>query len=87
MYTSALTIGLGYLLGGLIPLLPYFFIPLAHRALAYSCLLTGIVLLLFGAVRARVTGAEGYLRGAVSTLAVGGAAAGAAWGIVRALEG
>jgi len=94
MYISALTIGLGYLVGGFIPLLPYFFIQEAFRALIYSCVLTGTVLLIFGVVKARVTGAataEGgirsYVWGAFSTLMVGGAAAGAAYGIVAALEG
>ncbi|TCD63423.1 hypothetical protein EIP91_005423 [Steccherinum ochraceum] len=92
LYVSALTIGMGYLLGGLIPLLPYFFIPVAHIALIYSCLLTGIVLLIFGIVKARVTGAAGrgiggYVYGAVSTLLVGGAAAAAAYGLVAAMEG
>ncbi|KAJ2925327.1 hypothetical protein H1R20_g11775, partial [Candolleomyces eurysporus] len=90
MYVSAFTIGMGYLLGGLIPLLPYFFIPRAHVALLYSCILTGVVLLIFGAVKARVTGsgdtAGSYIWGAVSTLMVGGVAAGAAFGIVKALE-
>ena len=94
MYISALTIGLGYLVGGIIPLLPYFFIKEAFRALIYSCVVTGTVLLIFGVVKARVTGAataEGgirsYIWGALSTLMVGGAAAGAAYGIVAALEG
>ncbi|EPQ50859.1 DUF125-domain-containing protein, partial [Gloeophyllum trabeum ATCC 11539] len=92
MYTSAFTIGLGYLLGGIIPLLPYFFIPQAHVALMWSCIITGVILLIFGVVKARVTGAAGsgiggYVWGAVSTLMVGGAAAGAAYGIVAALEG
>ncbi|KAI1792484.1 VIT family-domain-containing protein [Ganoderma leucocontextum] len=86
MYTSAFTIGMGYLVGGLIPLLPYFFQPVAHIALIYSCVLTGVVLLIFGAVKARVTGAGGYVWGALSTLMVGGAAAAAAYGIVAALE-
>ncbi|KAF9230362.1 VIT family-domain-containing protein [Melanogaster broomeanus] len=57
LYTSAITIGLGYLVGGIIPLLPYFFFDQAHVALLYSCLLTGLVLLIFGAIKARVTGA------------------------------
>lgn len=91
MYASAFTIGMGYLIGGLIPLLPYFFEPVAHIALIYSCVVTGIVLLIFGAVKARVTGAAGlgpggYVWGAFSTLLVGGAAAAAAYGIVAALE-
>ncbi|OBZ76805.1 Vacuolar iron transporter 1.1 [Grifola frondosa] len=91
MYISAFTIGMGYLLGGLIPLLPYFFEPVAHIALIYSCLLTGAILLIFGAIKARITGAAGrgvggYVWGAVSTLLVGGAAAAAAYGLVKVME-
>jgi vacuolar iron transporter family protein len=91
MYLSAFTIGMGYLVGGTIPLIPYFFIPKAHIALIYSSVFTGIVLLIFGAVKARITGAagkgaSGYVWGAVTTLAVGGAAAAAAYGIVALLE-
>lgn len=89
-YLSAITIGLGYLVGGIIPLVPYFFVSRAHVALLYSCILTGAVLLVFGAVKARVTGAgnnvAGYVWGAVSTLTVGGAAAAAAYGIVAFFE-
>lgn len=89
-YISAVTIGLGYLVGGIIPLIPYFFVPQAHTALVYSCIITGIVLLVFGAVKARVTGAGqgagGYIWGAVSTLLVGGAAAAAAYALVAWLE-
>jgi len=90
-FVSAFTIGMGYLLGGSIPLIPYFFIPRAHEALLYSCILTGIILLVFGAVKARITGAAGkgfvgYLWGAVSTLLVGGAAAGAAYALVAFME-
>lgn len=65
--------------------------PVAHIALIYSCIVTGVILLVFGAVKARVTGAAGhgvggYVWGAVSTLLVGGAAAAAAYGLVAALE-
>ncbi|KAJ7050414.1 membrane fraction protein [Mycena amicta] len=81
----------GYLIGGIIPLIPYFFIPRAHVALIWSAVITGVVLLVFGAVKAQVTGAavgaKGYVWGAVSTLMVGGVAAAAAFGIVKALEG
>lgn len=66
-------------------------VPVAHIALIYSCILTGMVLLIFGIVKARVTGAAGrgiggYVYGAVSTLLVGGAAAAAAYGLVAAME-
>ena len=85
-----MTIGMGYLLGGLIPLLPYFFIPRAHIALIYSVIVTCITLLVFGVVKTHVSGAEGgikgYTWGALSTLFVGGMAAAAAYGIVAVLE-
>lgn len=90
LYISAFTIGMGYLIGGMIPLLPYFFTPYAKEGLYWSCVVTGLVLLAFGAVKARVTGAGtgpgGYVWGALSMLFVGGCAAGAAYGIVAAIE-
>ena len=66
-------------------------VPIAHIALIYSCVLTGVILLIFGAVKAHVTGAAGqgvggYICGAVSTLIVGGTAAAAAYGLVAVLE-
>ncbi|KAF5330076.1 hypothetical protein D9758_015988 [Tetrapyrgos nigripes] len=57
LYISAFTIGLGYLIGGLIPLFTYFFIPQASTVLVYLCVVTGAVLLVFGAIKAQVTGA------------------------------
>ncbi|CAE6524535.1 unnamed protein product [Rhizoctonia solani] len=90
LYISAFTIGAGYLVGGLVPLVPYFFVESARIGLLYSCIVTGITLLVFGAVKTHYTGATGgaggYIWGAVSTLLVGGFAAGAAFGIVHALE-
>ena len=65
MYTSAFTIGLGYLTGGIIPLPPCFFTQQAFKALICSWLVTGTVLSIFGVVKARVTGAattEGEIR-------------------------
>ncbi|KAG8893891.1 hypothetical protein FRB99_001653 [Tulasnella sp. 403] len=90
LYASAFTIGMGYFIGGLVPLIPYFFVTPAQTALVYSSIVTGIILLIFGAVKTHVTGAtggwRGYMWGAVSMLAVGGGAAAAAFGIVKALE-
>jgi vacuolar iron transporter family protein len=69
-----------------------FLVPKARVALIYSCVVTGVILIIFGAVKARITGAAGqglggYVWGAFSTLLVGGAAAAAAYGLVAALEG
>ena len=38
--TSALTIGLSYVVGGLVPLSPYFLLTSPHQALFYSCAVT-----------------------------------------------
>jgi VIT1/CCC1 family predicted Fe2+/Mn2+ transporter len=54
------------------------------RALAASVILTGLALVGFGAVKARYAGASPR-RSAMQTLAVGGIAAGVAFGIGRAV--
>ncbi|TNY23961.1 VIT family-domain-containing protein [Rhodotorula diobovata] len=91
LFVSAFTIGVSYLLGGLVPLLPYFFIDLAFDALMWSIGITSVVLLVFGIFKTYFTGAaigvSGYTYGAVSTLLVGAFAAGASFLIVSALEG
>lgn len=81
---SALTIGCSYLLGGLIPLCSYFFIRDVHHALAISVVVTGMALLVFGMVKARLTSVP-MLRGAVETVLVGGLAAGVAFAVARAI--
>lgn len=90
-WQSALLIGLSYFLGGLLPLFPYIFIDNVRTALFVSVGVTALTLLIFGVVKQRATGGRadtwGLVYGAVSTLAVGGLAAGCSWGIVRALEG
>ena len=90
MYSSAATIGLGYLFGGLIPLMPYLFIQPASTALIYSSILTGITLVMFGAIKTHIVGCSGkftdYLYGALTTLLVGGLSAAAAFGFVKLLE-
>lgn len=88
---SALNIGVAYLVGGLVPLTPYFFFATAIQGLIASTIITGITLLLFGVAKHRVTGgdasAKSYAWSALSTLAVGGAAAASSWFIVKMLEG
>lgn len=91
VYSSALTIGFSYMVGGLIPLLPYIIIKNnLHHALFVSIGITGVLLLVFGVVKQRFSGAptgwRGYSFGAISTLAVGSAAAAASYGIVNRIE-
>lgn len=75
---SALTIGGAYVAGGLIPLGPYIALPTVAEAMPASVGLTGLALLVFGAVKGRLTGA-GMAKSALQTLVVGGLAAGAAF--------
>lgn len=79
---SAVTIGLSYVAGGLIPLLPYFFTPNVSQGLPVSVGLTLIALFVFGCVKGRFTGIE-WWKGGFQTTAIGGLAAAAAFGIAR----
>jgi VIT1/CCC1 family predicted Fe2+/Mn2+ transporter len=71
---SAATIGGAYVVGGLIPLLPYMLLSGTVPALIISCALTGTALLGFGWLKARATGLP-PVRGALQTFGIGGAAA------------
>ncbi|TDX65949.1 VIT1/CCC1 family predicted Fe2+/Mn2+ transporter [Methylosinus sp. sav-2] len=80
---SALTIGLAYVVGGLTPLIPYMTTDSVETALLRSVLATGVALLAFGAAKGHFTGVD-RVRAAIQTLAVGGLAASAAFGLARA---
>ena len=75
---SALTIGVSYIVGGLIPLLPYVFLRNVHTGLIVSVIVTLLALLVFGYIKSRVTG-QAPLKGAVNTMVIGAQAAGAAF--------
>ena len=79
---SALTIGGSYMLGGLLPLIPYMAAATPREGLGYSALLTAVALAIFGAVKSRFTGIRPF-RGAFQTLLIGGLAAAAAYLIAR----
>lgn len=79
---SALTIGGAYVLGGLIPLLPYMLATNVQAALVASVGLTLIALLAFGAGKAHWIGTP-VLKGSIQTAAVGGAAAAIAFLVAR----
>jgi vacuolar iron transporter family protein len=83
--SSAATIGLSYIAGGAIPLAPYFFVARAASALLVSIGLTLLALMVFGYVKARLTGAH-PVRGAFQTVAIGGIAAAAAFAIAKAVS-
>jgi len=82
--TSAITIGGAYVLGGLVPLLPYMATENIRSALFVSVLTTGGALLCFGAAKGHFTGVN-PIKAAFQTLLVGGLAAAAAFGLAHAL--
>lgn len=75
---SAVTIGVSYIVGGLIPLAPYIALSTVKEALPASVFLTAVALLIFGVVKGRLTGG-GLVKSSLQTLLVGGVAAGAAF--------
>ena len=83
--TSATTIALSYIAGGLIPLAPYFLAPSVRTALLASVFVTLLALLAFGYVKGRFTTAR-PARSAWQTALVGGLAATAAFVIARAIS-
>ncbi len=75
---SALNIGISYIAGGIIPLLPYIFISSSAEALKVSIVATLICLFVFGYFKSMVTGVHPFW-GAVRVMLIGALAAGAAF--------
>ncbi len=79
---SAATIGGAYVVGGLVPLVPYMLTRNVSHALGFSIASTAIALTVFGAVKGRIAG-TGAWGSAWQTLLVGALAAGAAFLLAR----
>lgn len=95
-FVCAMTISLGYFLGGLVPLIPYFIVKQheVNLALYWSIGVMAIALFAFGWTKTGVVvGWRGRanvlaaLKGALQMTMIGGVAAGASVGLVRALHG
>ncbi len=82
---SALTIGLSYIAGGVIPLSPYFFTTHPSTGLLYSALLTLLCLFVFGYFKSRATG-QPPITGAFQVMLIGATAAAAAFGVAKLVE-
>jgi len=82
---SAVTIGGAYVIGGLIPLVPYMTIASSRAALGVSVAVTLIALAVFGYVKGRFTGLA-PLRSAIQTVLIGGLAAVAAFALARLIS-
>lgn len=83
--TSALTIAGSYLVGGIIPLSPYFFMHSPLAALAISVFVTLGALAVFGYIKAKFVGTNPF-KGMLQTTVIGGIAAGAAFLIAKFFE-
>lgn len=75
---SGLNIGLSYVVGGLVPLSPYFFVDKPVDALKYSALITLFCLFVFGWLKSKFTGVPPWA-GALRVTIIGALAAGAAF--------
>ena len=83
---SAITIGISYIVGGIIPLSPYIIIHEAQEALYYSCGVTIICLFIFGYFESKMTG-QPALSGALKVVIIGALAAGAAFIMAKLITG
>jgi vacuolar iron transporter family protein len=83
---SALTIGLSYAVGGLVPLAPYFLLASPTEALLYSCIVTLLCLFVFGYFKSKVTG-QPPVSGALKVMMIGALAAAAAFGVANLFGG
>ncbi|MFL5789077.1 MAG: VIT1/CCC1 transporter family protein [Flavisolibacter sp.] len=83
---SAFNIGLSYVVGGLVPLLPYFFVSSPLTGLKYSVVVTLICLFIFGWFKSKITGVQPFW-GAMRVLFIGAMAAAAAFGVAKFFEG
>lgn len=82
---SALNIGLSYVVGGIIPLSPYFFINNVQEALMISAVVTLICLFVFGFLKSRITGVNPWM-GALKVTLIGALAAAAAFGVAKLFD-
>ncbi len=79
---SAATIGISYIVGGLLPLSAYFFTSTPYEGLILSSGLTIISLFIFGYFKSKVTGQE-PIKGALKVTLIGVLAAAAAFGVAK----
>ncbi|KAK7398854.1 hypothetical protein VNO78_10028 [Psophocarpus tetragonolobus] len=82
---SAMTIAIAYILGGLVPLSPYIFIPRASEAVVFSVVVTLLALLIFGYAKGQFTGNKPF-RSALETALIGAIASAAAFGMAKAFH-
>ncbi len=82
---SAFNIGVSYVIGGLIPLSPYFFVHEGLTGLKISAFITLICLFIFGYFKSKITGVHPWA-GALRVMIIGALAAGCAFAVARLIQ-
>ena len=82
---SAFNIGMSYIVGGLIPLCPYFFVDDGITGLKISAVITLICLFIFGYFKSKMTGVH-PLGGAIRVMVIGALAAGCAFAVAKLIQ-
>jgi VIT1/CCC1 family predicted Fe2+/Mn2+ transporter len=80
-----MNIGLSYVVGGLIPLTPYFFVTDALKGLAISAAITLVCLYVFGYFKSKITGINPWW-GGLKVMFIGAIAAATAFAIARLIQ-
>ena len=83
---SAFNIGVSYIIGGMVPLSPYFFFTDSLLSLKVSVAVTLVCLYAFGFTKSKLTGVNPIL-GGLKVMLIGAIAAAAAFGIAKVIEG
>jgi vacuolar iron transporter family protein len=82
---SAFNIGFSYVVGGLIPLSPYFFVHDGFTGLKISAAITLCCLFIFGYFKSKITGIP-PISGALRVMIIGALAAGCAFAVARFIQ-
>ena len=82
---SAMNIGLSYVVGGLIPLTPYFFVTDAIKGLEISSAITLVCLYVFGYFKSKITGINPWW-GGLKVMFIGAIAAATAFAIAKLIQ-
>jgi len=82
---SAFNIGLSYIIGGMVPLMPYFFVTNSIDGLKISAVITLVCLYIFGFFKSKMTGINPWW-GGVKVMFIGAIAAAAAFSIAKLIQ-
>jgi len=83
---SAFNIGTSYIVGGMVPLVPYFFVSTSLEGLKISAMITLACLYIFGFFKSKMTGINPWI-GGLKVMLIGALAAGTAFTIAKLIQG